>query len=262
MLKNLKIMKKRKIKIGIDIDEVLRAKWLQFDKYYVEEFGEEGTPTENPYTQDFFEKYKWKDRIEKEKFLKDPEKTPDKINPLDYVADESGESPVDAILFKPEETIKLTPREVYNRFMYEDYLLEIHGSAPLMYRRMELDVDKFIKKYENYCDFIVLGKENWFSIPPTLFFLSKTMLKFKEYKFHDDYDEYWLNDLDIIITCNPKVIECKPDNKKHIKLNRPYNMENDSGLIHDLLHIKDLIDSTEFQKIIGYIKEKENGKND
>lgn len=39
----------KKLTIGIDIDEVLRAKWIQFDKHYIEEFGEEGTPKDNPY---------------------------------------------------------------------------------------------------------------------------------------------------------------------------------------------------------------------
>lgn len=247
-------MEKKKIKIGIDVDEVLRAKWIQFDKYYVEEFGEEGAPEENPYTQDFFNKYKWVGTTEKNRYLKDPENTPDEINPIDYIVDESGESPADAILFKPEEKTELTAREAYNRFMYEDYLLEIHGSAPLMYKRMELDIDKFIKKYEEFCDFVVISKENWFSIPPTLFFLSKSMIRFKEYRFYDTYDEYWSNDVDIIITCNPDVIECKPSTKKHIKLDRPYNTKNKSGLISNLLHINDLITSKEFEKITGYNK--------
>jgi len=254
-------MKKKKIKIGIDIDEVFRAKWLQFDKFYVEEFGEEGTPEDNPYTQDFYNKYEWKGVIEKNKYLKDPEETPEVINPIDYQVDDSGESLADPFLFKPEEKEELTAREVYNRFMYEDYLLEIHGSAPLMYKKMELDVDKFIKKYEEYCDFVVLGKENWFSIPPTLFFLSKALMRFKEYRFHENYDDYWSDDIDILITCNPEVIECKPNTKKYIKLNRPYNTQNKSGLIGNLLHINDLIESEEFQKIINYEKKDENEGN-
>jgi len=253
-------MKTKKIKIGIDIDEVLRAKWLQFDKYYVEEFGEDGTPEENPYTQNYFNNYVWKDVVEKNRYLKEPEDTPEKISPIDYLVDESGESPADSFIFKMEESNTLSAKEVYNRFMYEDYVLEIHGSAPLMYKRMELDIDKFIKKYEDFCDFVVLGKENWFSIPPTLFFLSKTMMRFKEYRFHDNYDEYWSDDVDIVITCNPDVMECKPNNKKHIKLDRPYNTQNKSGLINNLLHVNDLINSEKFEKIIGYKKDEKNGK--
>jgi hypothetical protein len=45
---------------GIDVNEILRARWIQFDKYYEEEFGEEGIPKE-PYIYDFFKNYQWKD---------------------------------------------------------------------------------------------------------------------------------------------------------------------------------------------------------
>ena len=54
----------RKIKVGISIDEILRAKWLQFDRYYVQEFGEDGVP-DNPYVYDFFNNYKFNDIVEK-----------------------------------------------------------------------------------------------------------------------------------------------------------------------------------------------------
>ena len=43
--------------VGIDIDEILRAKWLQFDKYYVEEFGLDGVPKEQEYVYDFFNNF-------------------------------------------------------------------------------------------------------------------------------------------------------------------------------------------------------------
>jgi hypothetical protein len=49
-------MSKKKI-IGIDINEVLRYRWIQFDRYYVEEFGEEGVP-EMAYVYDFWNTYK------------------------------------------------------------------------------------------------------------------------------------------------------------------------------------------------------------
>ena len=39
---------KNKLRIGIDINEVLRSTWLQFDRYYYEQFGNEGIP-DKPY---------------------------------------------------------------------------------------------------------------------------------------------------------------------------------------------------------------------
>ena len=59
----------KKLMIGIDINEVLRAKWIQFDKYYIEEFGEGGAPKGNPYVYDYFNSYEFKDTVEVEKEL-------------------------------------------------------------------------------------------------------------------------------------------------------------------------------------------------
>ena len=50
----------KKLKIGIDINEVLRAKWLQFDKFYAQEFQEDGGEEIKPnYCWDFFKDYEW-----------------------------------------------------------------------------------------------------------------------------------------------------------------------------------------------------------
>lgn len=250
----------KKVKIAIDIDEVLRAKWIQFDRYYVEEFGEEGVPDEedgHPYTQDFFNKYKWKDIKETIKYLKDPEKTPETINPLDYQVDENNEANADVALFKPAETEELTAEEVYNRFMYQDYVLELHGTAPVMYKGMEVDFDKFFKKFKDRVEFVIISKENVFTIPPTLFFLSKMMCRFSDYRFVKSFNDYWFDDIDIIITTNPEVISCKPKNKKHIKPKRPYNIETNSGEFEDILQIKDLTDNIKFENLLEKIEKEE-----
>lgn len=245
---------KKKIKIGIDINEVLRARWVQFDKYYVEEFGEKGVPNP-PYVYDFFNTYKWNDVEEKIQILN--EDLPEDINPFDYLVDKkTGEAPVDYLAFKTKKE-KLTAKEVYNRFMYQDYLLEIHGSAPKMYKQMDLHVEKFYLKYSDFVDFVVLSQENWFSIPPTLFFLSKIMSRFKNYRFVDEKNEMW-DDIDILITTDPEILDSGiPEGKKLIKLSRPYNKESQNGSINkEFLQINDIIDDSEFEKIINYPQDK------
>lgn len=238
----------KKLKIGIDINETLRAKWLQFDRFYVTEFGEEGVP-EEPYVYDFFKHYKWEDRKEVVNILK--EDAPEDINPKFYQVDEkTGEAQADPFLFKKEEH-ELTAKEVYNKFMYEDFLFEIYGSAPIMYKNMDVDLKKFFKKYSNHVDFFILSKENWFSIPPTLFFLSKCNLRFKNYKFCESNVEMW-EDVDVLITTDPELLTNIPENKKVVKLKRPYNQDIENDF--DLLHINDLIENKEFQKIINYEK--------
>jgi len=131
---------KPKLRVGIDVNEVLRARWLQFDRFYAQEFGDDEI-TEATYIYDFYNGvYPFKETTEVIKELKEPEDMPDDINPLDYQLNEDGEANADFALFKTAKTKTLTAREVYNRFMYEDYVFEIHGNAPIMYRQMDLHV--------------------------------------------------------------------------------------------------------------------------
>lgn len=246
----------RKINVGIDINEIFRAKWLQFDKLYAREFGENNIPDE-PYTYDFFNHYKWDGIVEEIKELKEPEDMPDNINPIDYQIDKkTGEAPADFALFKKSETKELTPKESYNRFMYEDYLFEIFGSAPIMYRNMDLDVSRFYVKYKDTVNFTILSVENELSTPPTLFFLSKMMSRFKNYRFVENSWDMWKG-VDVLITTDPKILKRKtPKNKSLIKLNRPYNNDIVNGVL-DVLQIADLINNDEFEKIIKYKKKVE-----
>jgi len=280
-------MEVKKLVIGIDIDEVLRHKWLQFDRYYAAEYGEDDIP-EQPYCFDYFKHYKWEDTVEKENYLN--EDIPDDINPLDYQIDkETGEAPVDAIAFRSGST-ELTAKEVYNRFMYQDFLFEIYGSAPIMYKQMDLHVERFYRKYKDTVDFIIVSKENSLSIPSTMFFLSRMFSRFKNYKFVETTEEKW-EGIDVLITTDPEILDAgTPDGKKVIKLARPYNVDCQDGEIktvkeeipqitkeetsetvkeetpednkeeipekvikeRELLQINDLIDNEDFHKIIKY----------
>lgn len=242
----------KKLIIGIDINEILRARWLQFDRFFDQEFGsEESAPTE--YVYDFFGKYPWKDRVEIVKDLKEPEDMPEDINPLDYQpsAELGGEAPADIFLFKAPEEVHLTAREVYNRFMYEDYLFEIFASAPMMYKDMDLHVNQFYFKYKDFADFVIVSKENQFSIPSTLFFLSKIRSRFNNFRFVETNEQMWEN-LDILITTDPELLD--GEKKSLIKLKRPYNEGCFEGIITPVLQIRDLLDNPEFEKIINYVK--------
>jgi hypothetical protein len=239
-----------KLKVGIDINEVFRAKWLQFDRFYAQEFGEEQHIPK--YVYDFFKEYKWEDKVEIVKELKEPEDMPPEITPLDYQIDKNlGEAPADIFLFKKPEKINLNAKEVYNRFMYEDYCFEIHASAPMMYKGMDLHVNNFYLKYGDNIKFILFSIENRFSIPPTLFFLSKMTSRFKNICFVDNAIDMW-KDVDILITTDPEILNLGvPWGKKIIKLKRPYNENIKAGSL-EVLQIADLIDNPDFEKIIKY----------
>jgi hypothetical protein len=249
--KNARIGKK--LTIGIDVNEILRARWLQFDRFYDQEFGGNGEETPSKYVYDFFGEYPWKDKVEITKDLKEPEDMPADINPLEYqIDDKLGEAPADIFLFKAPEEKHLTSKEVYNRFMYEDYLFEIHGSAPMMYKDMDLHVNQFYFKYKDFVDFVIVSKENQFSIPATLFFLSKIRSRFTEFHFGET-NEQILRNLDVIITTDPEILDA-PTGKKVIKLLRPYNEKCTRGDITPVLQINDLNGNEEFEKLINYIK--------
>ena len=247
-------MKNKKINIGIDINEVLRALWLQFDKYYVLEFGESGVPEDNKYSCDFFNDYKWNDITEIEKELKEPEEFNNDISPIYYQTDEkSNEALADSFLFKAPKKIELTAKEVYNRFLFEDYVYEIFALAPMMYKGMDLDIKNFLIKYKDYADFTLYSVENFFSIPSTLFFLSKITSRFKTIKFIDEPMEMWI-DSDILITADPRILNNgTPWGKKLIKVSRPYNEKIDEGNLK-ILHVNDLINNEKFEKLIKYKK--------
>jgi hypothetical protein len=241
-----------KVTVGIDINEVFRAKWLQFDRFFVQEFGEESVPKDQPYVFDLFKGYPWKDSVETIKELKEPDEMPEDINPLDYQIDEkTGEANADVFLFKKNETVNISAREAYNRFMYEDYVFEIHASSPMMYKGMDLHVKNFYLKYQNAVDFSILSVENQFSIPPTLFFLSKMTCRFENYRFVEKGIDMWKH-VDVLITTDPEILQLgAPWGKKLIKLTRPYNENIKSGSL-EVLQVADLIDNKEFEKIIKY----------
>ena len=239
----------KKLRIGIDINEVLRARWLQFDRFYDQEFGGNDDSIPAVYTYDFFNGYPWRDTVETIKDLREPEDMPDNISPLDYQPSEAldGEAPADIFLFNAPLEKHLTAKEVYNRFMYEDFVFEIHASAPLMYKGMDLHVNEFYFKYRNFVDFVIVSKENQFSIPSTIFFLSKIRTRFMEYHFVETNEQMWKG-LDYIITTDPELLD-----ERAIKLARPYNDKSYDGAITPVLQVNDLNGNPEFEKIINYV---------
>jgi len=246
----LKKILKKKLIVGIDINEVLRSRWQMFDRYYVEEFGEEGLPEDDKlYCYDFFNTYKFNDVEEIDKVLKDD--FPDDINPIYYQVDsKTNEAPVDSLILKKEKRF-LTAKQVYERFLYQDYLFEIFGAAPLMYKGMENDIQQFYQKYFNCVNFVIVSKELSVTIPPTLFFLSKLMFRAKKFFLVETNKDIWKN-IDILITTDPELLNNVPFGKEVIKINRPYNKNIFKN--YNFIHLKNLIDNKEFEKLINYKK--------
>lgn len=260
-----------KKRIGIDINEVIRALWHQFDKYYIEEFGDNNVSDNeiDCYTMNFWEDYHWENSEETINYLN--EDLPDDISPLEYQVDkETGEAPVDHMAFKPE-TETISARDSYKRFMYQDYLLEIHGMANTMYRGCEKDIEKFYFKYKDQFNISYVSIENYLTVAPTLFFLSKTNTKIMDYNFVENEKDIW-NNIDILITANPKLISNVPEGKKVVKIIRPFN-EDIEGSDFEEYNVVNLVEiyerndngdiiktnnNDEFDEFIEYIKSEKN----
>lgn len=261
-----------KKRIGIDINEVLRALWNQFDKYYIEEFGDEDVEDElNAYTMDFWDKYDWEDVEEVTNFLN--EDLPENISPLEYQVDpKTGEAPVDHMAFRPE-TEKIPARDVYKRFLYQDFCLEIFGMANAMYRGCDKHIEKFYMKYKDQFDVSYVSVENFFTVSPTLFFLSKTASRIMNYNFVEEEKDVW-DKVDILITANPKYIDSVPEGKTLIKIIRPFNeqVDDNNSVGFEAYNIIDLIEvyernddgeviktlnNDEFDEFLGYVKPEE-----
>jgi hypothetical protein len=120
---------------------------------------------------------------------------------------------------------------------------------------MDLHVKQFYKKYKDTVDFVVVSKENHFSIPSTLFFLSKMTSRFTNYHFCETNEEMW-EDVDVLITTDPEILDAPTGKLRYeiIKLIRPYNENSNNGSITPVLQLNDLNGNEEFEKIINYIK--------
>lgn len=232
------------MRIGIDIDEIVRNRWMVFDKYYASEFGDDVEPK---YTLNLFEDYKWKDTSEEVKILR--EDAPEEISPIDYQLNDEGESNADPFLFSTETVFK-TAKENFEEFLYTDYLLEIFGHATKTEKQLELNLFNLIKKYKEH-EFVLFSNNKLKTIQPTLFFCSKFKLPFKKYEFFDNIEDI-VESYDMVISTNTSILDAmKNANKKYILAKRPYNENYECD--KSIILINDLLDD----ELINDIKEKE-----
>lgn len=252
-------VKPKRVKIGFELDEVIRSKYTAFDAAYYKEFDRDGWVDKdktNPYTLDLRNDYIWEDKVEIINVMKDD--IPDDIPTEEYYVDEDGTSPADSKLFDVE-TNTISADEVYNRFMYVDYVLEIFGFTTLMYKNQNIDFDKLSKSLSLYAEMSIVSIENASTIPATLNFLSTRSIKTKKIFFCNNDSEIW-EDIDILVTTNPKRYENMPANKKMVLLSRPYNADYpyDDGI--NAVHIDGLINNAKFNSMVEEVFEQINKK--
>jgi hypothetical protein len=113
-----------------------------------------------------------------------------------------------------------------NMFLYEEAALEVFGHADELHTNLINRLNIFLMdvKDDEEHEIWLISREAVNSIPATYFFLSKTGARFDRIKFVQKYAEEW-DEIDVLITANPRVLECKPAGKIAIKVEASYNDE-------------------------------------
>ena len=111
-----------------------------------------------------------------------------------------------------------------NSFIYLEASLEIFGHAGLMHGGIMNSFNQFLSdiEFDGEHEIELVSREVNKAIPSTMFFLSKTGCRAEKIRFVKRYEDKWDN-LDVLITANPKALESKPKDKISIKINAPYN---------------------------------------
>jgi hypothetical protein len=111
-----------------------------------------------------------------------------------------------------------TKEDQINKFLYEDYLLEIYGLSTTTYRNVGNDFNLLIRKYKETHKFILLVKDKKITFSPTLSFISILKPFISEIKYVDNTKDL-MDSCDVYITSNEQYIN--EVNKKIILVNKP-----------------------------------------
>lgn len=128
--------------------------------------------------------------------------------------------------------------ELYD-FLYQEFAMQIFGHAESTEMHTFHTLNDVYIKYRNSNDFLILSDEIGKSKPATLFFLSKFGCQLEKVKFYSDTtkNSIW-DEVDILITANPNLIDEHPSDKVIIKFKTDYNKKNKSK--HEISSLSEL----------------------
>lgn len=147
-------------------------------------------------------------------------------------------------------------RRDYHKFIYEDYAFEIFGEASVVDKMLDKKFNLWHLSLDDEEDLdekieIIFANPMEFnaSIGYTCFFLSKIAPRVREYHFPSDSMTIW-DKCDVLITANTHLLENKPECKKSVKIDMPYNKDIESDfsyssfmeLLEDNTFIKKLME--------------------
>jgi hypothetical protein len=146
---------------------------------------------------------------------------------------------------------KFPSEKKLNEFLYSDAPMEVFAHADQSYANIGAILNRFIADIndEEEHEIIIISRDAHKAIPSTLFFLSKLGFTGNNIRFVNDTAKKW-DDIDLLVTANPKALEAKPEGKISVKINASYNKNTDAD--YELDSILDFVDNEEkFNEIIN-----------
>ena len=132
----------------------------------------------------------------------------------------------DVTSFDLMEFFKFENIDKFNSFLYLEAPLEIFGHADQLHDGIINRFNEFLIdiEYEGEHEIELVSREVNKAIPSTFFFLSKTGARPTNIRFVKKYEQKW-NNVDVLITANPKALEAKPAGKISVKVKTNYNTD-------------------------------------
>lgn len=132
-------------------------------------------------------------------------------------------------------------------FLYEDFAMEIFGHSPSTEMTTFNVLNDIYFEFRDEFELAIVSNEIGKSKPSTLFFLSKFGCLLEKVIFYSEStkNNMW-NEVDILLTSNPELLLDKPENKIVVKYNTNYNKQIESKY--------EINSISEFSEIIKKIK--------
>ena len=132
-------------------------------------------------------------------------------------------------------------------FLYEDFAMEIFGHSPSTEMTTFNVLNDIYFEFRDEFELTIVSNEIGKSKPSTLFFLSKFGCLLEKVIFYSEStkNNMW-NEVDILLTSNPELLLDKPENKIVVKYNTNYNKQIESKY--------EITSISEFSEIIKNVK--------
>lgn len=214
--------------IGVSVNGVLRDFFGRVEKIHTKYFNPEDGQEVQVMDYDL-EKWLW---FPQEEVVRNEIEFNPNFNEKEFLVSES----------TSQDTQEVKDDEItVEEFIYDKCCLEIFGYADEVVDgavQSLNELDLHLKMIGKEHKMVITSREAGRSVPATLFFLSKTGCMIQDLKFTMGTTDCW-NYVDVMITDHPEILKSKPESKKVIKIERPFNEEISSD--YTIKSVKELI---------------------